>query len=215
MRNWPGYGHVDASDEEHELAEPITLDYLANAYGADTVIANDRAPARHADEHVERVKQRSVSAHPQTISLLLRVVLKPESLTAVDATDYLKARPERLDGEEHEEARQRVPFYLNGWRAFKDHVTSPTPCTLAEELQARMPTPYFTTAIDDNEKILREVGNFLKAKLPALGPTLSSWMPKMSRSLSKLFIGPVGTITRLHYDSGSPGRGWLETCEAA
>lgn len=60
MRNWPARGFVDEDDPQGATGEVMTFDTLQRDYGADTVIVNDRAPARHADKHVEGVNQRSV-----------------------------------------------------------------------------------------------------------------------------------------------------------
>ena len=49
----------------------------------------------------------------------------------------------------------------------------------------------------------------LSTQAPTLAPTiLSNWGPSISTSLSKLFMGPMGTATRLHYDAGD-AHAWL------
>jgi hypothetical protein len=45
-----------------------------------------------------------------------------------------------------------------------------------------------------------------KARAPA--PPGGEWWRGVSGSLSKLFLGPAGTVTRLHYDAGD-AHGWL------
>jgi hypothetical protein len=71
------------------------LDLLCARYGGDTVVANDRAPARHADASRGRA-QRSVRTTLREYVAYVRQIASGHPLPA-------------------------PPLYLNGWRAFSDH----------------------------------------------------------------------------------------------
>lgn len=178
--------------------------------------ANDRAPARHRDADVDQ--------RPQTIALV----------GLDDFVSYVKDR----DGEEavaaaeanaRQAARNLSPaltrtspeatvvpapqsspaFYLNGWKAFSE-------CAI---LRALCPSPYFSLEVDHNHAIMSEVAKAISVKA---GPgtvrdTFTNWAETAEVALTKIFLGPRHTITRLHFDAGGAhawlgqlvGRKWL------
>ena len=93
---------------------------------------------------------------------------------------------------------KRVPFYANGLRVFSE-----APDQVIERLYDAFPRPYFTSACDHTEMIVKTtLGHFLRDQ------SSSTTESSVSKSLDKMFISPQGAITRLHYDSGD-AHGWL------
>ncbi|KAK9818745.1 hypothetical protein WJX74_007555 [Apatococcus lobatus] len=97
-----------------------------------------------------------------------------------------------------------APFYLNGWRAF----------AAFPDLKHDCPGPYFMDGIDSSSLILEAVDKQLFGKHPA-SPTVpatatpdSPWWQGITTNLRKVFIGPAGSTTRLHFDAGQ-AHGWL------
>lgn len=122
-----------------------------------------------------------------------------------ERADAAEADAERL-------APAAAPFYLNGWAAAASH-----PEALAQDC----PPPYFTELIDHSELILAQLDKQLfSSKRPAAAAApggeaaaaaavpstaaASTWWQRLSLGLSKLFMGPAGTVTRLHFDAGAP-----------
>lgn len=100
-----------------------------------------------------------------------------------------------------------APFYLNGWAALASH---------PEEVGADCPPPYFSELLDHSDLILEQLDKQFFSKKPttAAAPAIpaaaaassSAWWKRLSVGLSKLFLGPAGTVTRLHYDAGERPR---------
>jgi len=98
----------------------------------------------------------------------------------------------------HQEASSAPRFYLNGWRAFNDH----------EELQNDCPMPYFMRDADLTRDIMAQIDAQLFDRSGASLRQSPPWYEGMCRALWKLFVGPMGTVTRLHCDAGD-AHGWL------
>jgi len=109
--------------------------------------------------------------------------------------DYVASRDGSLEDLEFDD--KRVPFYANGMRVFSDP-------NLGEKLSRAFPRPRFTATCDHTETIIRELMN----QLGANAETTRNVEVNVSKSLDKLFCGPKGTITRLHYDA-QDAHGWL------
>ena len=155
---------------------------LAERCGDMNVIANDRAPARHADVLPNGGgKQRSVS-------LRLR-----------DFVEYVNCLPSSLEALPRHELYEQTPFYVNGWRAFAEG-----PKSLGEDC----PTPQFVKTIDHTVLLLKAINTQLFGSSTAAGTAGDAWCRNVDINLTKLFMGPPGTITRLHYDAGD-AHGWL------
>ena len=109
--------------------------------------------------------------------------------------DYVASRDGSLEDLEFDE--KRVPFYANGMRVFSDR-------TFGEKMSRAFPRPRFTETCDHTETIIQE----LMKQLGANAETTRNVEVNVSKSLDKLFCGPKGTITRLHYDA-QDAHGWL------
>eukprot|EP00890_Picochlorum_soloecismus_P002011 jgi/Picsp_1/2810/NSC_01036-R1_protein len=146
----------------------------------DTVVrVNDRAPARHAD------------IIPENGGLQQSLTCKLSSYL-----EYLTGHmPATLDGYLTEGKSQYAPFYLNGWTVFADN----------PELYKLFVIPDFFATIDDTTALLQSVNETLFKTTPQESV---QWSEAIDRKLAKLFIGPPGTTTRLHYDAGD-AHGWL------
>jgi hypothetical protein len=144
------------------------------------VTVNDRAPARHADGRLGRA-QVSVGVTLEAYCEYMRGLH--------DAGALLAPRP---------------PFYLNGWRAFNAH----------PELKRDCPVPYFMDDVDLTTDIMRQIDEqiFRRARpegvqAPSDGAAVP-WYANAVAAMSKFFLGPAGTVTRLHYDAVD-AHGWL------
>lgn len=150
------------------------------------VYVNDRAPARHADSYPGNGGvQRTI---PVTFGDYIRYIESYYPLT-VDEFHKQKSTPS-------------TPFYLNGWRAFVEFPQ------LFEDIDLLIFKK--EQHIDNTMDILTAMDAKLFAshnKQPPHGAT-SSWYHRVDANLTKLFIGPAGTVTRLHYDAGE-AHGWL------
>ena len=111
-------------------------------------------------------------------------------VTAKRFKEYMK------EYEKCDEDAKPVPFYNNGWRIFSTH---------PEKMNSYFENmhPRFLRVADETETILRETFKFLvKSKAStSLQQQVDAMTANVSRSLNKAFIGPKGTLTRLHYDS--------------
>jgi chloride channel 7 len=96
---------------------------------------------------------------------------------------------------------RRTPFYANGMRVFSE-------CTRADVLARAFPRPYFTKECDDTETLLRETTSALASVFKFDSNIARGMQQSISKSLDKMFCGPLGAITRLHYDAGD-AHGWL------
>jgi len=152
---------------------------LKQRFPATKVAANDRAPARHRDKT-------GVPPRPQRTA---QITLKAYMNYAMNRSG--------LDLET-EAATYGVPFYLNGWKAFIDY----------PELLEECPYPYFSSQCDQTLDLMKELDRVLFGKVPQQAAKSAQWYANASLSMSKVFAGPRGTITRLHYDSGG-AHGWL------
>lgn len=137
------------------------------------VRCNDRAPARRSEE----------GPMQRTHQLAFR-----------DYVDYVHKRdgdgcsPRRFD-------RERVPFYANGLRAFSESDS-------AETLAKAFPRPYFARECDQTEALVASITSELGKRL-RFDEHISETLAKgVSKSLDKVFCGPRGAITRLHFDAG-------------
>mmetsp|Transcript_3341 Transcript_3341/g.7458 ORF Transcript_3341/g.7458 Transcript_3341/m.7458 type:complete len:204 (+) Transcript_3341:3-614(+) len=90
-----------------------------------------------------------------------------------------------------------VPLYLNGWHAFKAHPE------LLEDIQWPQ-SQYFVE--DHTRMILKEIDTAISGKKGT--PTNPQWVHNTDVLLNKVFMGPVGNITRLHFDAHH-AHGWL------
>ena len=89
------------------------------------------------------------------------------------------------------------PLYLNGWHAFKHF----------PELLGDIGYPnslYF--AEDHTEMILQEIDRAISGRKQARMD--SEWVHNTDVLLNKVFLGPAGNITRLHFDAHN-AHGWL------
>ena len=148
------------------------------------VSCNDRAPARHADMFPGN------GGNQQTIQLRLTEYL-----------DYVQHHlPESLDSMDVN--KSNTPFYLNGWKAFDD----------LPSLRNHLPKAFFDHEINQTKTILDAVNSRLFGSSAPASSTLlpypSPWCESVVNNLTKLFIGPPGCTTRLHYDAGE-AHGWL------
>lgn len=151
------------------------MEDFANVFGSTLVRCNDRAPARRSDEGP---KQRT---HQLPFSAFVEYVRKREA----------GARSGSLIGQNE---RDHVPFYANGMQVFSEP-------EVGEELARAFPRPYFVSSCDQTEVLVRSVMRELSAALRFDANVASSIETQVSKSLDKVFCGPRGTITRLHYDS--------------
>ena len=155
------------------------FDSLKAKIGGDTTVqVNDRAPARHADSDPQN------GGKQQTLSVSLSSYLHY----------LLESCPSSLSQCQHEYGIiNNAPFYLNGWAIFAER----------PDLLDLCPMPKALVNVDDTLKILQSIGTTLFKSNQQDG-----WCYAVDRKLTKLFIGPPGTVTRLHYDAGD-AHGWL------
>ena len=157
------------------------LEGLARRFGGETVRCNDRAPARHADELGPAGAQRSCA------------------VPLGEFVEYAASRP-RCDDPAGLAAAD-APFYCNGWRAFSDLSGGGS-----GEVAAAFPPPHFAQAVDHSLDIVRQTH---RALLPDQPPAAADAIAaSVDASLSKVFAGPAGTVTRLHQDAGD-AHAWL------
>lgn len=167
-----------------QLQESLTFAHLQAIAAHLPVVVNDRAPARHADVlpgggGAQRTKALLLGDY---ISYLLNET--PATLLDGYLSDYHNAE---------------TPFYLNGWRAFLEVEGLPKDC----------PLPSFASGIDDTVALLQAIDARLFGATPATSTNGgSAWCKQVDSNLSKVFMGPPGTVTRLHYDAGD-AHGWL------
>jgi chloride channel 7 len=146
------------------------------------VLCNDRAPARRRE--IDGSKQRS---H-----------LIPFRAYA----DYVRKR-DGVAGTVFDD--RRTPFYANGMRVFSE-------CKRADALSRAFPRPYFTHECDNTETLLMATTNELGSILKFDSEIALRMRDSVSKSLDKMFVGPRGALTRLHYDAGD-AHGWLGQVE--
>jgi chloride channel 7 len=159
-----------------------SFDFFKKQYGTCVVIANDRAPARHADSLPGGGGRQTSAALTVGQYIELHVDPLPPCLDR-----YRSAPP------------NSTPMYVNGWRAFVD----------APALAADCPAPHFASGIDHTVQLLEAVDARLFGPQPA--GEGSKWCAQVDANLTKVFMGPPGTVTRLHFDAGE-AHGWLGQC---
>ena len=164
---------VDAFGEE-DLSATWSWAALGARHGSSVVLANNRAPARHADA------QPGGGGLQRTVALPLRDYIRDH---------ILFANPPASPG-------SPAPLYANGWRVFS-------------ETREPLPALRFAEGVDQTAEIAAAVdktllgggkGSSAQANDPA---PLPAWIAAVVTALTKLFLGPAGTVTRLHYDAGS------------
>lgn len=94
------------------------------------------------------------------------------------------------------ENQHTKPYYLNGWRAFSEFPSLSVDAPIV---------PEFAVDMDHTQLLLEALD---KALFGNNNKSPSDWCKNVSLNLSKLFIGPPGTVTRFHYDAGD-AHGWL------
>lgn len=146
------------------------------------VICNDRAPARHADTLPNGGGKQ-----------------RSVSVSFGKYAEYVRGLPGNLMEFSTEEMRSSAPFYLNGWRALVEG-----PPSLKEDC----PSASFIEPIDETVMLLQAINK----KLFGAINSDDSWCYNVDANLTKLFIGPPGAMTRLHYDAGE-AHGWLGQIE--
>jgi len=163
-----------------------TLDTVKENLASFVVTCNDRAPARRTDAADGSGAQRT------------------HAVPLGDFIEYVQNR----DGDDDHGVRQSwnttcVPFYANGMRVFSESEH-------ADGLARAFPPPYFTSHCDNTQMLIRlTVDHACKAmNIDKNTPGLLNIDQSVSSSLNKMFCGPKGTITRLHYDSGD-AHAWL------
>lgn len=172
-----------------------TFDTLKHGeLGSFTVTCNDRAPARRMDASDGSGVQRT---HATSLK---------------DFIEYIESRDGEVTSVREDEEdvlgqtwnTECVPFYANGMRVFSDP-------EFAEKLALAFPPPYFTSQCDHTKMLIKMT---LDTGLRALArgkddiPQLFNVDHSVSTSLNKMFCGPKGTITRLHFDCGD-AHAWL------
>lgn len=171
-----------------------TFDTLKHELGSFTVTCNDRAPARRMDASDGSGVQRT---HATSLK---------------DFIEYIESRDGEVTSVREDEedvlgqawSMKCVPFYANGMRVFSDP-------EFAEKLARAFPPPYFTSQCDHTKMLIQMT---LDTGLRALArgkddiPQLFNVDHSVSTSLNKMFCGPKGTITRLHFDCGD-AHAWL------
>jgi hypothetical protein len=156
------------------------MNLLVGVAGDSLVRVNDRAPARHADHLRDGGNQRTAC------------------VTLREYVSYVTGLPESIADVNSQ--NPATPFYLNGWRAFLE----------CPKLGKDCPPPSFASPIDDTLDLLRALDRqlFGSNSSSSLQMQENDWCLRTDSNLNKVFIGPPGTITRLHYDAGD-AHGWL------
>lgn len=197
-------------------------------------MCNDRAPARRADAVESPLRMPGADVHgtkQRTCELpFFEFLTYVEGRPGMDFDNDEKASREALQTLANADA----PFYVNGWRAFEPELlggeaglllsmksagcvddTQKTPGDVPEKTPpnapAAFPKPYFTSRIDATALIACEARRVVLGKLlPGRNhvPAATAAAEALDLSLQKLFIGPCGTVTRMHQDAGE-AHGWL------
>lgn len=183
---------------------------------------NDRAPARRADAVEEPDNMQGSHIH----GTKQRTCELPffEFLTYVEGRPKMDFDKKSMQKSIESLANADAPFYCNGWRAFEQEVCDVddiyaqastgdvcqeknTPSTAAQAF----PPPYFASQIDCTKLIAAQTREIILDKIsPGRNHTISATCAaeSLDASLAKLFIGPCGTVTRMHQDAGE-AHGWL------
>ena len=212
FRDWPAFQGNDGVPHTPWTFHGL---HLARTHGGDPaddarfppLMANDRAPARHRDKNVDK--------RVQTVALVgvddfVQYVVdrdgaqrtqeaERDARSAADASP--RAAPPTHEPTDPPDANAPPPFYLNGWRAFSESAA----------MRAACPGPYFAEGVDHNRIIMKEVAQVMGGKVRAssdLGGAFTDWADTSERALTKVFLGPRHTTTRLHFDAGG-AHAWL------
>ena len=142
------------------------------------VTCNDRAPARRADATSAHGKQRTC---------------------ALPVREYLSTRG--TTGERSGRMARRTPVLLKRVARVRASEASEASGSVASRA---FPPPYFTSAMDHTRAIAerRIVGCYLA---PAGSGAAADGL---DAALGKMFVGPAGTVTRMHQDAGE-AHAWL------
>ena len=148
------------------------------------VVANNRAPARvrDSDEACGRAVWRT---------------------TFGEYVEYLRSA-----GEPGAAAAERPPLYLNGWGAFTEPgFGSGLWADVGGGAAAGDGGLFPEVFEDDSFRTMLELDVGLKVSKSA-GADPREWVGRSDRMLNKVFMGPAGCITRLHFDAHG-AHGWL------
>ena len=148
------------------------------------VVANNRAPARARDS-VEACGREVWRTTFGEYVKYLRSAGAPDNATA-----------------------KRAPLYLNGWGAFTETGFGPGLCADVGWSAAAGGGGLFPEVFeDDSFRAMLELDLGLKVSESAGGDP-QEWVGRSDRMLNKVFVGPAGCITRLHFDAHG-AHGWL------
>jgi len=147
-------------------------------------------PPSSTSKHQQLLPQRTLST--TLSSYITQHIASDNDDTQFSFADYCTRKRGEID----------TPFYLNGWRAFSSHpeLFTDAPCI-----------PTFASNLDNTLILLEALDRTLfpgQQQQHQQQERQQSWIHNVNTSLSKLFLGPPGTVTRLHYDAGS-AHGWL------
>eukprot|EP00873_Tetraselmis_striata_P023031 jgi/Tetstr1/443295/TSEL_000266.t1 len=116
-----------------------------------------------------------------------------------DYIGYINGRPSPFSS-----PPESAPFYLNGWHG---------PSQM-KQLRDDFPVFEFLKHIDTTECILKEMNTRIFGAISKGSGAGADWWSDMNRKLDKIFMGPAGTCTRLHYDAAD-AHGWLSQIEGS
>uniref|UniRef100_A0A1D1ZUM8 JmjC domain-containing protein n=1 Tax=Auxenochlorella protothecoides TaxID=3075 RepID=A0A1D1ZUM8_AUXPR len=165
-----------------------TWDYFATRHVSAPVLVNNHAPARHADARP------GGGGAQRTLALTLGAYIE----------GHVHGAP----------AAAGAPFYLNGWRAFSEAGEAwPDPAWArgidqTAELMAALDATLFSGRAAPAARGMPANAAATSAPPAVTGTSPPAWVAALDAALSKLFLGPAGTVTRLHYDAGG-AHGWL------
>ena len=171
----------DAGRDWRQGGRGVSAGSLARL-GDEMVTCNDRAPARRADATSAHGKQR-------TCALPVREYL-----------DYARGRP----GSDDPDAMARADSVLLKRVARVRSLGSLG--SLGIGRVSRVSAPYFTSAMDHTRAIVEETHRRLLPRAPA--GSAEATADGLDAALGKMFVGPAGTVTRMHQDAGE-AHAWL------
>ena len=120
-----------------------------------------------------------------------RMTLRPQSSVRIKLPQYVKYM--KSFGRDE----KAPPLYLNGWHAFKEHA----------ELCGDIESPAWIE--DHTVLILQQIDKAIAGGGgKGAGGEDGAWVHNTDVLLNKVFMGPAGNITRLHFDAHR-AHGWL------
>lgn len=135
-----------------------------------------------ANDRAPARKQDMVSGQPQ----------RTVHCSVKEYVEYVRQCKEGLSA-----SKPAAPFYLNGWHAFTSH----------PELLSDICYPGSQSLLEDHTPaVLEEIDKVLSRR--GRGTADKLWAHNTDVLLNKVFVGPRGTITRLHFDAHH-AHGWL------